>query len=549
MKGLMQDVPLTLQMVLERAATQYPNKHVATKTADGIRRRTYAEVGERVTRLASALAARGIKPGDRVATFAWNSDRHVELYLAVPAMGAVLHTLNPRLHPDQVRWIADHAEDQVVFYDASLEPALAAVGNLKTVRSLVRMDDLEDGSSTTLDDAADYEELLAAATEDVTWPVLQESDAAAMCYTSGTTGNPKGVVYSHRSSVLHAMASLFVDSLGIGERDVVLPIVPQFHANAWGTVYAALMTGANLAMPGRFMADPASIAALTRAEGVTISAAVPTVWFGVQQAVAEGTVDPADLQTLERIVCGGSAVPEALMRAYDELGIRIVHAWGMTETSPLGSVSNVKSTIEQSEVLRTRLSQGVIAPTLRVRLETETGEIAPWDGETMGELQITGPWIAAAYYDPDAPDNRGGLDRFTDDASGTRWLKTGDVAVIDAEGYLKLVDRTKDLVKSGGEWISTVELENLLLAHPKVTEAAVIAIPHPKWDERPLACVVRADEALDRDEVLSYLGEHVAKWQVPDDVVFVDEVPKTSVGKFDKKVLRDRFAEHRLPTA
>jgi fatty-acyl-CoA synthase len=255
------------------------------------------------------------------------------------------------------------------------------------------------------------------------------------------------------------------------------------------------------------------------------------------------------LQSLERIICGGSAVPEALMKGYDDLGIRIVHAWGMTETSPLGSVATVKSTVPEQDVLRTRLTQGLPAPSLRVRLETDTGELAPWDGETMGELQISGPWIADAYYDPDAPDHRGGQDRFASDEHGDRWLKTGDVAVIDAEGYIKLVDRTKDLVKSGGEWISTVELENLLLAHPKVAEAAVIAVPHPKWDERPLACVVSADESLDREEVLAYLGEHVAKWQIPDDVVFVDEVPKTSVGKFDKKVLRDRFAGHQLPTA
>ena len=548
MKGLMQDVGLTLQMVLERAATLYPNKHVATKTADGVRRRTYADIAERATRLAAALAEQGVKPGDRVATFAWNSDRHVELYLAVPCMGAVLHTLNPRLHPDQVRWIADHAEDQVIFYDASLEAALAEVGNFKTVRSLVRMNDLDDDSTASISSAVDYEGLISGAAPHMDWPVLDESDAAAMCYTSGTTGNPKGVVYSHRSSVLHSMATLFVDSLAIGERDVVLPIVPQFHANAWGTVFAALMTGANLAMPGRFMADPASIAALTKAEGVTISAAVPTVWFGVLQAINSGAIDRRDLQSIERIVCGGSAVPEALMRGYDELGIRIIHAWGMTETSPLASVGNIKSTIAEPDVLRTRLMQGVVAPTLRVRLETEAGDIAPWDGETMGELQISGPWIADAYYDPDAEDNRGGLDRFTEDEAGIRWLKTGDVAVIDPEGYIKLVDRTKDLVKSGGEWISTVELENLLLAHPKVTEAAVIAVAHPKWDERPLACVVRADETLERDEILAYLGEHVAKWQVPDDVVFIDEVPKTSVGKFDKKVLRDTFSAHQLPS-
>ena len=544
----MQDVALTLHMVLERAATLYPDKIVATKTADGIRRRTYADVAARVTRLAAALADMGVKPGDRVATFAWNSDRHLELYLAVPCMGAVLHTLNPRLHHEQVRWVVNHAADTAIFYDASLEAALAEVGDTPTVRHLVRMNDLDD-DSTPGEGATDYEKLLAGAATTFAWPALDEGAAAAMCYTSGTTGDPKGVVYSHRSSVLHSMGALFADFLALSERDVCLPIVPQFHANAWGTPYAAMLTGASLAMPGRFMADPASIAALTQSEGVTVSAAVPTVWFGVLQAIKAGQIDPASLASLNRILCGGSAVPEALMRGYDELGIQIIHAWGMTETSPLGTVARVKSTVAADDQLSTRLTQGIPAPGLKLRLVTESGDIAPWDGETMGELQITGPWIADAYYDPDAADNRGGLDRFADDDAGTRWLKTGDVAVIDAQGYVKLVDRTKDLVKSGGEWISTLDLENLLLAHPKITEAAVIAVPHPKWDERPLACVVRSDDALSPEEVRSYLAEHVARWQVPDDVVFVDEVPKTSVGKFDKKVLRDRFSQHRLPTA
>ena len=549
MNGLMQDVGLTLHMVLDRVATLYPDKTVATKTADGLRRRTYGEVVERVTRLAAALADMGVKPGDRVATFAWNSDRHLELYLAVPCMGAVLHTLNPRLHHGQVKWIVDHAEDQAIFYDASLEDALLAVGETPTVRHLVRMNDLDDDSAGHIEHATDYERLLASAAATFDWPHVDEGAAAAMCYTSGTTGDPKGVVYSHRSTVLHSMAGLFADFLALSERDVCLPIVPQFHANAWGTPYSALFTGASLAMPGRFMADPPSIAALTQAEGVTVSAAVPTVWFGVLQAINAGAIDAASLKSLRRILCGGSAVPESLMRGYDELGIRIIHAWGMTETSPLATVANVKSDVSDDDVLRTRLTQGIPAPGLKLRLETESGEIAPWDGETMGELQITGPWIADAYYDPHAPDRRGGLDRFADDDAGNRWLKTGDVAVIDPQGYVRLVDRTKDLVKSGGEWISTLDLENLLLAHPKVIEAAVIAVPHPKWDERPLACVVRSDETLTGDEVRGYLAEHIAKWQVPDDVVFIDEVPKTSVGKFDKKVLRDRFADHRLPTA
>jgi fatty-acyl-CoA synthase len=538
MQGLMQEVPLTLQMVLERAKKLYGGKVVATKTADGVHTQTYAELVDRVGRLASALHDAGVRPGDRVATFGWNTHRHLELYLAVPCMGAVLHTLNIRLHPDQVAWIAAHAEDHMVFADTSLADAWDAVPAVDSIRTVVGMDDGPDVPAGW----TDYEAMLADADPDFAWPALDERQAAAMCYTSGTTGDPKGVVYSHRSSTLHAMGSLYADTLAVSERDVVMPIVPQFHANAWGTVYAALLTGASLAMPGRFM-DPESVASLVESQGVTISAAVPTVWFGVRQAIESGDLDPARLSSLERIVVGGSAVPEALMRGYDDLGIRVVHAWGMTETSPLGSIATVKSTVPEEDVLRTRLTQGLPIPGLEVRVVTDEGAIAPWDGETMGELQISGPWIAEAYYDPTASDSRGGLDRFTDDEHGNRWLKTGDVAVIDAEGYLKLVDRTKDLVKSGGEWISTVELENLLVAHPKVVEAAVIAIPDPKWDERPLAYVVKADQDVTAKELLDHLAEHVARWQVPDAIEFIDEVPKTSVGKFDKKVLRAQHAE------
>jgi fatty-acyl-CoA synthase len=540
MHGLMQEVPLTLQMVLERAGTLYGRKVIATKTAEGVESTTYADLVDRIGRLASALRDRGITADDRVATFGWNTQRHTELYLAVPCMGAILHTLNIRLHPDQVRWIANHAEDRAVFVDTSLAEAWQAVGDVPTIRTAVGMDDgpgLPDGMD-------DYEELLAGADPAFAWPALDERQAAAMCYTSGTTGDPKGVVYSHRSSLLHTLGTLFADTIALGERDVMMPIVPQFHANAWGTVYAALMTGASLAMPSRFM-DPQSVASLVESQGVTVSAAVPTVWFGVLQAIREGTLDPARLASLERIVVGGSAVPEPLMRGYDELGITIIHAWGMTETSPLASLSRVKSTIPEDDVLRTRLTQGLPIAGLRVRVVTDDEEVAPWDGETMGELQTSGPWIAEAYYDPSAPDLRGGLDRFADDEDGNRWLRTGDVAVIDPEGYIKLVDRTKDLVKSGGEWISTVELENLLIAHPKVVEAAVIAVPDPKWDERPLAYVVKADPDVTAEELLAHLAEHVAKWQVPDAIEFIDEVPKTSVGKFDKKVLRARHQEGR----
>jgi fatty-acyl-CoA synthase len=548
MRGLMQQVPLTLQMVRERAATLYASKTVTTKTSDGFHRETYGELTERVARLASALAELGVRPGDRVATAAWNSYRHLELYLAVPCMGAVLHTLNIRLPPDQLSYIANHAEDQIVFVDASIRAVWQKVDGLKTVRKVVWMDDIE--GIGTADDGLDYEELIAGGSPDFAWPRLDENAAAAMCYTSGTTGSPKGVVYSHRSSMLHSLALLFADTMALSERDVCLPIVPQFHANAWGTPYGSLLAGASLAMAGRFM-DPVSVSRLVAEAGVTISAAVPTVWFTVLQAIKAGQVDPQTLTTLERIPCGGAAVPEALMRGYDDLGIRILHAWGMTETSPAGTLAVAKSTVPADQVLRTRLTQGIALPTLKVRHVDDTGQVQPWDGESMGELEITGPWVADAYYDPDATDGRGSLDRFCDDEAGNRWLKTGDVAVIDAEGYVRLVDRIKDLVKSGGEWISSVELENLLMDHPEVTEAAVIAVAHPKWGERPLACVVPADgvvTVVTKEELIEHLASRLPKWQLPDDIVFVEEVPKTSVGKFDKKVLRDRYADYQLPT-
>lgn len=545
MQGLMQQVPLTLHMVLERAATLYPSKTVTTKTDGGFHRQTYRELAERVGRLASALNALGIKPGDRVATAAWNSYRHLELYLAVPCMGAVLHTLNIRLRPDQLAYIANHAEDQIVFVDASISAAWQKVGGLKTVREVVWMDDV--GGRGIVGEGLDYEQLIVGGSADFAWPRLDENDAAAMCYTSGTTGNPKGVVYAHRSSVLHSLALLFADCMAMSERDVCLPIVPQFHANAWGAPYAALLAGASLAMASRFM-DPASVSQLVSEAGVTCSAAVPTVWFGVLQAIRAGQVDPSSLSTLNRILCGGAAVPEPLMRGFDELGIRTIHGWGMTETSPVGTSTSVKSTVPSDQVLRTRLTQGLPLPLLKVRIVDDAGEVQPWDGESMGELQICGPWVADAYYDPRSEDGRGGLDRFCDDEEGNRWLMTGDVAVIDSEGYVQLVDRTKDLVKSGGEWISTVELENCLMAHPKVAEAAVIAVGHPQWGERPLACVVSPDGAVTKKELIGHLAGHFAKWQLPDDVVFLEELPKTGVGKFDKKALRSRYADYQLPT-
>jgi fatty-acyl-CoA synthase len=484
----------------------------------------------------------GVSPDGRVGTFAWNSARHLELYFGVPCSGRVVHTLNIRLFPEQLTYIVNHGEDEVIFVDRSILALLwPLVDTFSTVRHIVVMDD---GRGDLPDDTKgitihDYEDLLAAASP-VDLHVTDEDQAAAMCYTSGTTGNPKGVVYSHRSTWLHTAGVMMADSLGACERDTIMPVVPMFHANAWGLAHAGVAAGANLVMPGPDLSPP-SLVKLIEQERVTVAAGVPTIWMGVLDAL-----DGHDVSSLRAIPCGGSAVPRALSEAYRaKLGMPILQAWGMTETSPVASIGRVKSTLEhldEDALADVRSSIGLIAPGVDFRVADQaTGEPVPWDGETRGELQVAGPWIAAAYYnDPRSAES------FTDDG----FLKTGDVVTVDAEGYIRIVDRTKDVVKSGGEWISSVELENEIMGHPKVAEAAVIGVRHPKWSERPLACVVvKPGEELDKAELLEFLDGRVAKWWLPDDVVFIDEVPKTSVGKFAKRVLRDRFADHQLPTS
>ncbi|TML65502.1 MAG: long-chain fatty acid--CoA ligase [Actinobacteria bacterium] len=537
MKGLMQDYPLTLPHLFHRGERLFPDKEVVTATATGRERTTYGEWAERTRRLGGVLDTLGLSPDARVATFAWNTARHLELYFAVPCTGRVLHTLNIRLFPDQLTYIANHAEDEVVFVDRSLVGLLwPMIDTFETVKQVVVMDD---GKGDVPDDSriVGYEALLDAA-EPVEFHVEDENRAAAMCYTSGTTGNPKGVVYSHRSTFLHSMATMFADCLGIRESDVILPVVPMFHANAWGLAHAGVFAGATLVFPGADLSPPA-VADLIESERVTVAAGVPTIWMGVLPLL-EGR----DTSSLRVIPCGGSAVPKVLSEAYREkVGLPILQAWGMTETSPLASVCRTKSTLAgltEDALADVRATAGLIVPGVDVRVVApETIDELPWDGESSGELQVRGPWIASDYYN----DPRSG-DSFTKDG----WLRTGDVAVIDSEGYIRLVDRTKDLVKSGGEWISSVELENEIMAHPKVAEAAVVGVPHEKWVERPLACVVvKPGEALTKEEVLAWLEPKVAKWWLPDDVVFIDEVPKTSVGKFSKKDLRDRFADYVLP--
>lgn len=545
MLGLMQDRPLSITHLFDRAEQLFAHKEIVTATATGSDRTTYGAWAARTRQLAGVLDTLGISAEGRVATFAWNTARHLELYFAAPCSGRVLHTLNIRLFPEQVTYIVNHAADEVIFVDRSLVGLLAPlVPTFATVRHLVVMDDGAPTDLAVLDGAGpevhDHETLLAAAAP-VDWPALDdENRAASMCYTSGTTGNPKGVIYSHRSTWLHTVSAMTADSLAASERDTILPVVPMFHANAWGLAHAAVACGAKLVLPGPKMA-PVPLAEMIETERVTVAAGVPTIWMGVL-----GELDGRDVSCLRAIPCGGSAVPKALSEAYRaKIGLPILQAWGMTETSPLASMARLTSAMEASldddAKADLRATQGipVVGVDLRV-VDQLTGEPTPWDGVTQGELQAAGPWIARSYYDDErSPES------FTADG----WLKTGDVAVRGPDGFLRLVDRTKDVIKSGGEWISSVELENEIMAHPAVAEAAVIGVTHPKWQERPLACVVLKDgESLTKQDLLDFLDERVAKWWLPDDVVFIDEVPKTSVGKFSKKDLRERFAGYELPT-
>jgi fatty-acyl-CoA synthase len=543
MQGLMQDHPLTLTHIHARAERLFFDKQVVTVTAAGTQRVTYGDWADRTRRLGTVLDRLGISADGRVATFGWNTGRHLELYFAAPCTGRVLHALNIRLFPDQLTYVANHAEDEVVFVDRSLAAlAWPLLATFSTVRHVVVMDD---GAGEVPDAPAgkevhDYEALMGDA-EPAEFPVVDENRAASMCYTSGTTGNPKGVVYSHRSTFLHTYGVLTAGGLGPVEQDRVLPVVPMFHANAWGLAHAAVAVGADLVMPGPDL-SPKGLAELIESQRVTLAAGVPTIWAGVLPELKG-----RDVSDLRAIVAGGSAVPRVLSEGYrEQVGLPLTQAWGMTETSPVASSGHIKSTLDAAldddgrAELRTTVGQALLGIEARV-VDLASNREQPWDGESRGELQVRGPWVIASYYnDPRSPES------FTDDG----WLRTGDVATIDAHGYIQLRDRTKDVIKSGGEWVSSVELENEIMAHPKVAEAAVIGVAHPKWSERPLACVVcKEGEAIAKDEIIEFLTPRVAKWWLPDDIVFVDEIPKTSVGKFSKKDLRDRFAGYRLPTA
>ena len=540
MRSTMMDYPLTIATIMRYGTTVFGDKEVVTCAGDEApRRRSYADVGERAARLANALRSLGVDGDQRVGTFMWNNAEHLEAYLAIPSMGAVLHTLNLRLAPDQVGYIATHAGDYAVIVDASLIQLFAPVLPLaQTIKHVIVSGTADEAALAALAGSGrevhSYEDLLAAASTDFDWPELDERSAAAMCYTSGTTGLPKGVVYSHRSSYLHSMAACTMNGLGVGEHDRIMPIVPQFHANAWGLPYAAMMSGADLVMPDRFMI-PAAIVKLVETEKVTVGAGVPTIWQGV---LAHLRASGGDISSLRTLVCGGSALPEAVMRAYaDEYGLTMTHAWGMTELSPLGSIAREPAGVSGEAVWPYRVAQGRLICGVDGRLTGDDGEVLPSDGKAVGELECRGPWITGSYYHDPAPE------KFHDG-----WLRTGDVGTLDPAGFLRLTDRAKDVIKSGGEWISSMELENLIMAHPAVAEAAVIGVPDDKWGERPLAAVVLRPDAgpVTPDELRAYLGERIPRWQLPERWCFIDEVPKTSVGKFKKTTLREQYASGAL---
>ncbi|CAM5594913.1 Fatty acid--CoA ligase OS=Streptomyces alboniger OX=132473 GN=CP975_17135 PE=4 SV=1 [Streptomyces alboniger] len=544
MLSTMQDVPLTVTRILRHGSTVHGTSQVITWTGDGApQRRSFREIGERSAQLAHALREDlGVTDDERVATFMWNNAEHVEAYYAVPCMGAILHTLNLRLPADQLTWIVDHAADRVIIVNGSLLGLLAPL--------LPRMPGVEHlvvsgpGDRSLLADARvrvhEYEELLAGKPVVYDWPELDERAAAAMCYTSGTTGDPKGVVYSHRSIYLHSMQVNMAQSMGLSDADTSLVVVPQFHVNAWGLPHATLMTGVNMLMPDRFL-QPAPLAEMIEAERPTHAAAVPTIWQGL---LAELTAKPRDVSSLGQVTIGGSACPPSLMEAFDRLGMRVCHAWGMTETSPLGTVARPPAhAIGTDEEFGYRLTQGRFPASVEARLVGPGGDHLPWDGESAGELEVRGPWIAGAYYGGAGGEVLRPDDKFSTDG----WLKTGDVGVISSDGFLTLTDRAKDVIKSGGEWISSVDLENALMAHPDVAEAAVVAVPDDKWGERPLATVVlKEDATADYATLRDFLAGSVAKWQLPERWAIIPAVPKTSVGKFDKKVLRRQYADGEL---
>ncbi len=537
LRGLTSEYQLNLTSILRRAEQLYGYREIVTRRPDkSFHRYTYADFVGRAKRLAVALKRLGVEDGDRVGTLGWNTYQHLEAYFGVPCSGAVLHTLNPRLHEDDLTFIANHAEDRVMLVDETLVPVFQKFRERTGVEHAVVMT----GSGEVPDGMLSYEELLEGADEgEFEYREFDEWQAAAMCYTSGTTGRPKGALYTHRSTVLHSMMVSMGNTFALSERDCVLPVVPMFHVNAWGMPYASVLVGAKLVMPGPHL-DPASLIEDYEQEKVTFTAGVPTVFLALLQAL-DAEPGKHDLSSLRALAIGGSAAPKGMIEAYEKRhGLKVVHAWGMTEMSPIGTVANLTSEMErlpEEEQLEYRAKQGYPVPFIEIRARGDEG-LVPWDGETMGELEVRGPWVISTYYE--APE---GADKFTDDG----WFKTGDIVTIDRYGFIEITDRAKDLIKSGGEWISSVALENALMAHSAVAQAAVIAIPHEKWDERPLAVIVpKEGESVTEDELRAHLEKDFAKWWLPDAYEFVEEIPMTATGKFQKLKLRKQFEGYEI---
>ena len=543
MFGLMQDRPLLISNMITHAARFHGNREIVSRLVEGpIHTTNYAEVERRARQLANALAGMGIKQGDRVGTLAWNTFRHIEIWYAVSGMGAISHTLNPRLFPDQIVYIANHAEDRVLFVDLTFLPLVEGIiDRLTSVEAVVVMTDRTHmPTSSKIRNLLAYEDFIAQGSADFQWPQFDERTASSLCYTSGTTGNPKGVLYSHRSTTIHSLACNSPDVLAIGSKDCVLPVVPMFHANAWSLPYGCAMAGAKMVLPGAAM-DGRSIHELLESQQVTFTAAVPTVWLGLLQYLEAGNLG---LSSLKRVVIGGSACPRSMIEAFEtKYGVDVSHAWGMTETSPLGTAGALLAGMESWDLekrLDVKTKQGRAVFGIEMKITQDDGADLPHDGKAFGNLKVRGPWVVEKYFKGD-----GGQ---VLDAQG--FFDTGDVATIDPYGYMQITDRAKDVIKSGGEWISSIDIENLAVGHPDVAEAAVIGIAHPKWDERPLLIIVaKPGRNPTRDDILNYLGGKIAKWWMPDDVVFVTEIPHTATGKIQKTALRTQFAGHKLPTA
>ncbi len=544
MNGLMMQQPLLISSLLVHAERHHGDQEIVSRRVEGdIHRCTYRDLASRSRRMAKAIAALGVKPGERVATLAWNGYRHMELYYAVSGSGGVLHTLNPRLHPDQVVYIADHAEDQVLFFDMTFLPLVEAVaGRVKTIKKFVAMTDRAHmPKESKIVGLLCFEDLVDANDDHFEWPTFDENQASSLCYTSGTTGNPKGVLYSHRSTLLHTFAIALPDALNVSARDTILPVVPMFHVNAWGLPYAACMMGAKLVFPGPGL-DGKSLYELFETERVTVSAGVPTVWQGLLGYVEAGGLK---FSTMRRTVIGGSACPPAMMTAFQQrYDVQVIHAWGMTEMSPVGTAAILKGKhldLSPEERMAVQATQGRAVYGVDMKIVGEDGAALPWDGKVSGELLVRGPWIIQTYFKGE------GGDPLVKDDQGRGWFPTGDVATIDPDGYMHITDRSKDVIKSGGEWIGSIDLENIAMAHPAVAMAACIAALHAKWDERPLLIVVKKHGAeLTRDELIKFFEGRIAKWWTPDDVVFVDAIPLGATGKMLKNRLRDQYGKHLL---